>query len=300
MVGGTAASQVNRATRPRRIGSLFLPVVAATAFDFGYTPVSILNDEPFSVSRSDGTWYSPVNDDGKYMGPITLRQVIEHSRNVAAMRLLESLAPQSVLRYAQRLGLRGNFRLGPELASGGPEATLVEVTSAYATIANKGVRVEPHSIKSVTRADGTVVEQELPQPQDGIREDTAFMTTYLLTGVVERGTGTAARSLNWTLPGMTGTVLDNGDAWFVGFDPDMTVGVWVGHSGPTTCGQPPSRCGRTSCASTSPCAVTSRIRQVSTRPRVSFSARSATKSCRSSAGRSPAVNRALAAADRPA
>jgi serine/threonine protein kinase len=229
MVGGTAASQVNRATRPRRIGSLFLPVVAATAFDFGYTPVSILNDEPFSVSRSDGTWYSPVNDDGKYMGPITLRQVIEHSRNVAAMRLLESLAPQSVLRYAQRLGLRGNFRLGPELASGGPEATLVEVTSAYATIANKGVRVEPHSIKSVTRADGTVVEQELPQPQDGIREDTAFMTTYLLTGVVERGTGTAARSLNWTLPGMTGTVLDNGDAWFVGFDPDMTVGVWVGH-----------------------------------------------------------------------
>jgi penicillin-binding protein 1A len=114
------------------------------------------------------------------------------------------------------------------MALGAGDATLLEVTSAYTTFPNGGVRMSPRSILSVKDRDGNLLEETRTEAQDVIRADTAYVMTSLLRGVVQHGTGAAAASLNWPLGGKTGTVNDNTDAWFIGFDPDITVGVWVG------------------------------------------------------------------------
>jgi penicillin-binding protein 1A len=103
------------------------------------------------------------------------------------------------------------------------------VTSAYTAFPNQGVRMVPYSIVSITDRDGNIVEENRPQPREAIRADTAFVMTNLLRGVVQRGTAAAAASLNWPLAGKTGTMDEYTDAWFIGFDPNITVGVWVGY-----------------------------------------------------------------------
>jgi penicillin-binding protein 1A len=115
------------------------------------------------------------------------------------------------------------------LALGAAESTLVEATSAYSAFPNHGVRLTPYLVASVADREGNVLEENRPEPREAIRADTAFVMTNLLAGVVQRGTAAAAASLDWPLAGKTGTVDNNTDAWFVGFDPELTVGVWVGY-----------------------------------------------------------------------
>jgi len=103
------------------------------------------------------------------------------------------------------------------------------MTSAYSVFPNQGVRMVPYSILKVTDREGNLLEENRPEPQDAIRADTAFVMISLLRGVVEHGTGVKAMALNWTIAGKTGTTEDFGDAWFIGFDPDITLGVWVGY-----------------------------------------------------------------------
>jgi penicillin-binding protein 1A len=232
MIGGFdfGRSKFNRAVQaPRQIGSAFKPVVFAAAIDRGYTPTSLIVDAPVSYSAGPGQPpYAPQNYDRKFEGTITLRRVLEQSRNVPTVKLMDQLTPAQVVGYARRLGFESPLQPYLSTALGASEATLLEVTSAYSAFANQGVRMQPYSIVRVAERDGTVLEEHLPVPREGIRADTAFVMVSMLKGVVERGTAAKAASLDWPLAGKTGTVDDYTDAWFVGFDPNITVGVWVG------------------------------------------------------------------------
>ncbi len=231
MVGGWSfdRSKFNRAVQAfRQLGSTFKPIVYTAAIDRGYTPVSIIVDEPTEWPLPTGQIYAPQNYENDFLGPITLRYALEHSRNVAAVKMLDTLGPETVMRYARRFGFGENFPPYLSMALGAGDATLMEVTSAYTVFPNGGVRMTPRSILSVKDRDGNLLEQTRGEAQDVIRADTAYVMTTLLEGVAERGTGAEAAKLKWPLGGKTGTVNDNTDAWFVGFDPDITVGVWVG------------------------------------------------------------------------
>ena len=232
MVGGLdfGRSKFNRAVQaPRQVGSAFKPIVIAAAIDRGYTPASLIVDAPASFSVGPGQPpYTPQNYDRKFEGPVTLRRVLEQSRNVPTVKLMEQLTPAQVVGYARRLGFQSPLLPYLSTALGASEATLLEVTSAYSAFPNQGVRMQPYSILNVVASDGTVLEEHRPAAREGIRADTAFVMVSLLKGVVDRGTAAKAASLDWPLAGKTGTVDDNTDAWFVGFDPNITVGVWVG------------------------------------------------------------------------
>ena len=232
MIGGFSfeRSKFNRATQAyRQVGSAFKPIVYTAAIDRGYTPVTILLDTPTSFSTGAGQpAYTPLNYDRKFEGPITLRRALEDSRNIPAVRVMEQLGPRQVVAYARKLGLESPLPPYLAVALGAAEATLSEMTSAFAVFPNQGVRMRPYSVMKVTDREGNVLEENRPEPRDAIRADTAFVMTNLLRGVVQRGTAAKAAALNWPIAGKTGTTDDYTDAWFIGFDPDITIGVWVG------------------------------------------------------------------------
>jgi penicillin-binding protein 1A len=172
--------------------------------------------------------YSPQNYDHTFEGPVTLRRALEDSRNVPAVKMMAELEPKNVLQYARRFGFDQNFPPFLSIALGAGDGTLLQVTSAYSVFANQGVRMRPFDVITVKDRDGNLLEENRSEPIGVIRADTAFVMTNLLRGVVQRGTAAAAATLDWPLAGKTGTVDNNTDAWFIGFDPDITVGVWVG------------------------------------------------------------------------
>ena len=231
LVGGWSfnRSKFNRAVQAyRQIGSTFKPIVYTTAIDRGFTPTSLIVDAPVEYDAGSGQLYSPQNYDHKFEGPVTLRHALEESRNIPAVKMMETLGPANVLAYAKKFGFSEAFPPYLAIALGAGEATLLEVTSAYTAFPNGGVRMKPIDVLKVMDREGNLLEENRSQATDVIRADTAFVMTNLLRGVVQRGTGAAAASLNWPLAGKTGTVDDNTDAWFIGFDPDITVGVWTG------------------------------------------------------------------------
>ncbi len=232
MVGGLDfnRSKFNRAVQAfRQLGSTFKPVVYTAAIDRGFTPASVIIDEPVVYPSGSGQPYSPQNYDHKFEGQVTLRRSLEQSRNIPAIKVMEAIGPTNVVAYAKRFGFSQEFPPYLPIALGAGDGTLLEVTSAYTVFPNQGVRMKPFDILKVTDRDGNLLEENRAEPADVIRADTAFVVTNLLRGVVQRGTAASAASLKWPLAGKTGTVDDNTDAWFVGFDPYMTVGVWVGH-----------------------------------------------------------------------
>jgi penicillin-binding protein 1A len=233
MVGGEnfERSKFNRSTQAlRQVGSLFKPFVYMAAIDEGYTPIFLIEDAPASFDVGpDQPRYQPRNYDREYHGEITLRQALEGSRNVPAVKLMALLGPDKVISFARRLGLTSPLPPFLSVAIGSGEATLMEMVSAYAALPNQGVRMAPLTVLEVTDRDGNSLEQHRAQPHEAIRADTAYMITSLLHGVVERGTAVSARALDWPLGGKTGTTNDYSDAWFIGFDPDVTIGVWIGY-----------------------------------------------------------------------
>ncbi len=232
MVGGLsfARSKFNRAVQAyRQMGSGFKPVVYTAAIDRGFTPATILMDEPTAFPAGPGQPpYMPHDYDGTYEGPITLRRALEESRNVPAVQTIMQIGPDQVIQYARRFGFRGPMEPYPSLALGAADASLLEVTDAYSVFPNQGVLMKPYQILKVLDRQGNLLEENRPQSRDAIRADTAFVVTNLMRGVVARGTGAAAAALDWPLGGKTGTTNDFTDAWFTGFDPNVTVGVWVG------------------------------------------------------------------------
>ena len=233
MVGGFsfARSKFNRATQAKRqMGSAFKPIVYTAAIDRGFTPVSVFVDEPVSFDAGAGQPpYQPQNYDRRYEGPVTLRRALEQSRNIPAVKAMNEIGPSTVTYYAARFGFPATLPPYLSLSLGAAEATLVEVTSAYSAFPNQGLRMVPYSVISVSDREGNLLQENRPEPREAVRADTAFVMTNLLRGVVRRGTAANAARLDWALAGKTGTVDDYTDAWFVGFDPNITVGVWVGY-----------------------------------------------------------------------
>jgi penicillin-binding protein 1A len=231
MVGGWdfGRSKFNRAVQAyRQLGSTFKPILYTTAIDRGFTAASIIVDEPVSYPSGNGQIYAPQNYDHKYEGAVTLRHALEHSRNVPAIKMMDALGPKNVVAYAKRFGFDEEFPPYLPIALGAGDGTLLEVTSAYTVFPNQGVRMKPFGVLKVQDREGNLLEENRADPVGVIRTDTAFVMTNLLRGVILRGTAASAAGINWPLAGKTGTVDDNTDAWFVGFDPDLTVGVWIG------------------------------------------------------------------------
>jgi penicillin-binding protein 1A len=232
MVGGFdfERSKFNRATQARRQpGSSFKAFAAGAAIEEGYTATSLILDEPVRyVDPHITEAYEPKNYDMKYEGWVTLRRMVEASRNVPAVRLTQQLGPQKVADYARRLGLEGPIPPYLSITLGAAEATLLEMVSAYSAFANQGIRMQPYMITKVTDRDGNVLEEVFPKAASAIRADSAYIVTNLLRGVVQRGTGAAANRLGRPLAGKTGTTNDYTDAWFIGYDPTLVAGTWMG------------------------------------------------------------------------
>jgi penicillin-binding protein 1A len=233
MVGGFSfeRTKFNRATQAhRQLGSTFKPIVFTAAIDRGFTPASTLIDSPVAFDGGPRQPpYAPQNYDHTFKGPITLRYALEQSRNVPTVRLVDELGVHVVIDYARRLGITSPLPPYLSLALGSAEATLLEIASAYTAFPNQGVRMRPYTTLQVLDREGNLLEENRPEPREAIRADTAFVITNLLRGVTLRGTAAAAASLDWPVAGKTGTMDEYTDAWFIGFDPDITVGVWVGY-----------------------------------------------------------------------
>jgi penicillin-binding protein 1A len=233
MVGGYdfEKSKFNRATQAmRQVGSAFKPIVYAAAIEkLGWTPATLIVDAPISFPNPwNKTVWAPQNYDYRFLGPIPLRHAVEQSRNIPAVKTLQAVGVETGIEYARKLGLAGELPPYLPIALGAGEATLTEMVAAFATFANQGLRMKPYLITRITDRDGNIVEEVRPQARDAIRADTAFILTHLLRGVVERGTAARARSLGRPLAGKTGTTNDFTDAWFIGYEPSLAAGVWVG------------------------------------------------------------------------
>ena len=231
LVGGRDfnESKFDRATQGlRQVGSSFKPYVYTTVIDQGATPDDTILDEPVSFDTPSGL-YSPHNYDEKFEGIITLRRALAQSRNIPALRLASKVGIKEVIDYAGRFGITAKLPPYLPVALGSAEITLMEQTSAYSVFPNDGVRVIPRYITRVTDYEGRVLEEDFPEVKDVISQRTARIMTSMLREVVLHGTGIAAARLPFPAAGKTGTTNDFTDAWFVGFSPTMTCGVWVGY-----------------------------------------------------------------------
>jgi penicillin-binding protein 1A len=235
MIGGYdfERSKFNRALQARRQpGSAFKPFVYAAAFDRGLSPSTIINDAPVSypllVDGKRAEW-SPENYDRKFRGPTTLRYGLEHSINVVAVKLIEQIGVDQVIELARNVGIESTLRREYALALGVSEVTLSELVSAFGAFAHSGIRFLPYGIRKVIDNKGALLEEYIPAGQQTMREETAFILTNVLQGVIERGTGSRARVLGRPVAGKTGTTQAATDAWFVGYTPNLVAGVWIGY-----------------------------------------------------------------------
>ncbi|NJD68075.1 MAG: penicillin-binding protein 1A [Candidatus Methylomirabilota bacterium] len=234
-VGGSnySRSQFDRVVQARRQpGSAFKPFVYAAAFERGLTPATVIDDAPISFQIGTGkgseTW-APDNLDRKYRGQITLRQALEESINVPTVRLIAAIGVDPVIDLAHRLGITSELRREYALALGVSEVNLLEMTSAYQAFANLGSLSPPFAVRRVVASGEIILEEQLPQPQQVMREEVAFILTSVLEGVVERGTGKAARRIGRPVAAKTGTTQAAEDLWFLGYTPSVVAGVWLGY-----------------------------------------------------------------------
>ena len=240
MVGGRDfnLSQFNRATQAlRQVGSSFKPFVYTAVIDSGASPEDIILDGPVTFMTSSGP-YAPHNYDEAFEGNITLRRALAQSRNIPALKLADRIGIRTVIEYARRFGITSPLLPYLPVALGAADVTLYEQTAAFTTFPNDGVRVTPRYIRKVTDYDGRVLEENYPEVKDVVSSRTARVMTSMLREVVEHGTATrAARELKAPLGGKTGTTNDFTDAWFVGFSPSLTCGVWIGFDEKKTLGK---------------------------------------------------------------
>jgi len=230
MVGGRdyAQSKFNRTTQAQRqVGSTFKPFIYTAAIDQGAEPDDRILDAP-ATFNSAGTPYTPHNYDHRFAGNITLRRALQESRNIPAVKLAQKTGMPTVAEYARRFGITSQIPPYLPAALGAADLTLYEQTSAFTVFPDDGVHIEPRLIRKVTDYEGRVLEEDFPDARDADNVRTARTMVSLLQGVVQHGTAAAAKKLNHPLAGKTGTTNDYTDAWFIGFSPSITCGVWVG------------------------------------------------------------------------
>ncbi|MTH98010.1 penicillin-binding protein 1A [Roseibium sp. RKSG952] len=262
LVGGFSfdQSEFNRATQAyRQPGSAFKPFVYASALDNGYTPSSVIMDAPLEISQGPGlpTW-SPKNYGGKFYGPSTLRTGIEKSRNVMTVQLAQDLGMPIVAEYAKRFGIYDNMLPVLSMSLGAGETTVMRMTAAFATIANGGRKIQPTLIDRIQDRYGRTIFKHDSRICDGCTQDawqgqdeptliddreqvldpmTAYQITSMMEGVVQRGTARRVQAVGRPVAGKTGTTNDEKDAWFVGYTPELAVGVFVGYDTPRPMGR---------------------------------------------------------------
>ncbi|HTX99709.1 MAG TPA: PBP1A family penicillin-binding protein [Bacteroidota bacterium] len=236
MVGGsdfrTFKYGLNHVTQiKRQPGSAFKPFVYTVAIDNGYPPTYEILNQPVTLHMADGTEWKPSNFDGDFGGMTTIREAVKHSINLVAIRAVdEKIAPvEQVIDYAHRMGISSYLPPVTSLALGTGIVSPLELTSAYGVFANHGIHVDPISILKIEDKDGNVIEENTPSQREVLSEETAFIMTTLLEGVVNGGTGAHVRDY-FQLPaaGKTGTTTEYADAWFVGYTPQIVAGTWVG------------------------------------------------------------------------
>ncbi len=258
MVGGFsfARSQFNRATQAfRQAGSAFKPFVYAAALEAGFTPSSLVLDAPFVIDQGEGQGkWKPRNYSGKFYGPSTLRRGLELSRNLMTVRIAQYIGMDRVVAMARRFGIDNGMEPTLAYALGAGTVTPLQLTAAYAMLVNGGKRITPTLIDRIQDRRGRIIYRHdtrscpgcsavfwsagmppprIPDTREQILDPRiAYQIVHMLEGVVQRGTGRAIRDLPWPLAGKTGTSNEAMDTWFVGFSPDLVVGVFIGFDRP--------------------------------------------------------------------
>lgn len=230
LIGGYSfeESKFNRATQSvRQVGSSFKIYVYADAIEKGYSPFDTILDAPFTT-MSGGQAYSPRNYDEKFEGTITLRRALAGSRNVPAVKLTEKIGVNSVVDITRRFGITSPLPPYLPLALGAADMKLLEHVSAFTVFPDDGIRIDPYLIRRVTTYEGALLEEAHPTVHDVVSPDVARMMTAMLKEVVQFGTGVHAKELGRPSAGKTGTTNDYTDAWYIGFTPQLTAGVWIG------------------------------------------------------------------------
>jgi penicillin-binding protein 1A len=260
MVGGFSydQSQFNRATQAlRQPGSSFKPLVYAAALDNGYTPSTVVMDAPLEIDTGSGIW-APENYSRKFYGPSTLRFGIELSRNVMTVRLAQDIGMPMIGEYAKRFGVYDSMPPYLSFALGAGETTLLRMVGAYAMFDNGGRKIQPTLIDRIQDRYGRTVykhdarecrgcsaekwanqnEPTLVDKRERVIDPmTAYQITSMMEGVVQRGTATVVKEVGKPIAGKTGTTNDEKDAWFIGFSPDLVVGVYLGYDKPRHLGR---------------------------------------------------------------
>ncbi len=231
MVGGYnfSTSSYNRAVYAKRQpGSAFKPIIYAAAMDNGFTPASIIVDEPVSYPGGLLGEWKPENYDHQYYGPTRLRDGLAYSRNIVTVKLLDKIGVDKVINLAKAFGFEGPFPHDLTLALGSLSVTPLQMASAFSAFDNGGIKMYPIAIKSIKDAKGNVIEDNHIDGVEAIDPDAAFLTTSMMESVVNYGTGQRAKAIGRPVAGKTGTTNNYKDAWFVGFTPELTATVWVG------------------------------------------------------------------------
>jgi penicillin-binding protein 1A len=232
MVGGYDfdESKFNRAVQAeRQVGSSFKVYIYSQALMDGMNPFDTILDAPISFPSASGVW-APHNYDGKFEGRITLLHALAESRNVPAVRLLERVGIDRVIKLCRKFGITSRLTPNLPLALGASDLTLLEHTSAFTTFPDDGLHITPRLVDRVTSYDGRVIDEFRPQVTDVIPAGVARLMVSMLREVINSGTAVRARPLaaKYDIAGKTGTTNDFTDAWFIGFSPSLTCGVWVG------------------------------------------------------------------------
>ena len=266
MVGGyDSSSSFNRVTQAKRqLGSSFKPFVYITALENGYTPISKVLDAPFVIDdlSKDGVW-RPTNYGDKFYGLSTLRLGIEKSRNLMTIRLSDQIGLDKVSKISKKLGIYEDFPLLISSSLGSLESSLIKITAGYASIANGGYRVEPRMIDVIYDKEGKIIfngdkrkclrcninvedysslsQYKLPIIKNNsdriFSKESAYQMTSFLMGVIKRGTAKNINNFSYQIAGKTGTTNENQDAWFIGYNSEITVGVFVGYDEPKSLGK---------------------------------------------------------------
>jgi penicillin-binding protein 1A len=235
MVGGRdyALSEFNRATQAeRQTGSSFKPYVYTAAVEAGVKPDDVIVDAPISFNG-----WSPHNYEGDFKGAMTIQHAFAESRNIPAIKLADRVGMHTVADVAHRFGVTSTIPPYLPVALGAVEISLEEQVASYSVFPNDGIRVKPRFIRKVSNADGITLWEEPPAITEVISQQTARTMLVLLQAVTHSGTGAAASQLKHALGGKTGTTSDYTDAWFLGFSPSITCGVWVGYDGRQSLGE---------------------------------------------------------------
>jgi len=231
LVGGNDynTSPFNRAVQSRRQpGSVFKPFIYAAAFEQGISSDFIIDDAPLTMKNPDGSLWQPKNYSNRFYGPTSLAEGLVYSRNIVTIKLLQKTGTQPVIRLARRSGISSPLRAELTLALGASPVSLLEMTGAYTIFPNAGKFLPPVAITAIHDRHGRNISFPLKPRKEVIKAETARQTTLLLADAIARGTGKKAGGIPHSA-GKTGTTDSNRDAWFIGYTPSITAGVWIGN-----------------------------------------------------------------------